>query len=146
MDELVEIALRALSPGINDPFTAITCIHWITAALASLGGRNLARDADGRLYGAERVYCLADEFGHFVRRSAVALSMSVASNDLASIVFVQAMAAAAPSCSTQARRQALFEATEQMVAQARLTLQGPALHRLEAAWDEAQPHFQDEVA
>ena len=76
VDELVEIALRALSPGINDPFTAITCIHWITAGLASLGGRNLARDADGRLYGAERVYCLADEFGHFVRRSAVAMSTS----------------------------------------------------------------------
>ena len=44
VDELVEIALRALSPGINDPFTAITCLHWITAGLASLGGRDLARD------------------------------------------------------------------------------------------------------
>ena len=146
VDELVEIALRALSPGINDPFTAITCIHWITAALASLGGRNLARDADGRLYGAERVYCLADEFGHFVRRSAVAMSMSVASNDLASIVFVQAMAAAAPSCATPARRRQMFEATEQMMVQARLSLEGPALDRLEAAWDEAQPHFQDRIA
>ena len=145
VDELVEIALRALSPGINDPFTAITCIHWITAALASLGGRNLARDADGRLYGAERVYCLADEFGHFVRRSAVAMSMSVAANDLASIVFVQAMAAAAPSCATPERRRALFEAAEQMVVQARLSLEGPALDRLEAAWEEAQPHFGDRI-
>ncbi|MGB6231708.1 MAG: DUF2254 domain-containing protein [Litorimonas sp.] len=27
-DELVEIASRALSPGVNDPFTAINCIHW----------------------------------------------------------------------------------------------------------------------
>jgi len=27
-DELVEIAARALSPGINDPFTAINCMHW----------------------------------------------------------------------------------------------------------------------
>lgn len=26
-DELVEIAARALSPGVNDPFTAINCIH-----------------------------------------------------------------------------------------------------------------------
>lgn len=145
VDELVEIALRALSPGINDPFTAITCIHWMTAALASLGGRNLARDADGRLYGAERVYCLADEFGHFVRRSAVAMSMSVASNDLASIVFVQAMAAAAPSCATPERRRALFRATEQMIVQARLSLEGPALERLEEQWAEAQPHFGDEV-
>ncbi|GLQ21159.1 DUF2254 domain-containing protein [Algimonas porphyrae] len=27
-EELVEIAARALSPGVNDPFTAINCIHW----------------------------------------------------------------------------------------------------------------------
>ena len=31
--QLVEIALRALSPGINDPFTAITCIDRLSTAL-----------------------------------------------------------------------------------------------------------------
>lgn len=29
VNQLVEIAVRALSPGINDPFTAIACIHWL---------------------------------------------------------------------------------------------------------------------
>lgn len=29
IDELVEIAARALSPGVNDPFTAITCLDWL---------------------------------------------------------------------------------------------------------------------
>jgi uncharacterized membrane protein len=33
---LVEIAARALSPGINDPYTAITCIDYLTAGLALL--------------------------------------------------------------------------------------------------------------
>jgi uncharacterized membrane protein len=37
--ELVEIAVRALSPGINDPFTAIVCIDWLSAALAEASGR-----------------------------------------------------------------------------------------------------------
>ena len=32
-NELVEVAVRALSPGINDPYTAITCIDRIQAAL-----------------------------------------------------------------------------------------------------------------
>ena len=41
IDELVEIALRALSPGINDPFTAITSMHWMGAALAKLADRDL---------------------------------------------------------------------------------------------------------
>ena len=145
VDELVEIALRALSPGINDPFTAITCIHWIAATLASLGGRDLARDADGRLYGTQDVYCLADEFEHFVRRSAVAMSVGVAANDLASIVFVEAMASAAPSCATDARRQALLDATGQMVEQARLAQKGPALDRLEHVWTTARPRFEAAV-
>lgn len=41
IDELVEIALRALSPGINDPFTAITAMHWLGAATAEIARRDL---------------------------------------------------------------------------------------------------------
>ncbi len=39
IDQLVEIALRALSPGINDPFTAIRCIDRLSAGLAQLASR-----------------------------------------------------------------------------------------------------------
>jgi len=39
IDQLVEIALRALSPGINDPFTAIRCIDRLGTALSSLARR-----------------------------------------------------------------------------------------------------------
>lgn len=37
--QLVEVALRALSPGINDPFTAITCIDRLGDALTFLASR-----------------------------------------------------------------------------------------------------------
>ncbi len=37
--QLVEVALRALSPGVNDPFTAITCIDHLGAALSRLATR-----------------------------------------------------------------------------------------------------------
>ena len=40
-NQLVEIALRALSPGINDPFTAINCIDRLAAALARLAQHEL---------------------------------------------------------------------------------------------------------
>jgi uncharacterized membrane protein len=40
VQQLVEIAARALSPGINEPFTAILCIDWLIAALRSLAGRD----------------------------------------------------------------------------------------------------------
>ena len=39
LDNLVEIALRALSPGINDPFTAIVCIDRLTASFVRLARR-----------------------------------------------------------------------------------------------------------
>ena len=32
-DQLVEVAVRALSPGINDPHTAMLCIDWLRAGL-----------------------------------------------------------------------------------------------------------------
>ena len=53
IDQLVEVAIRALSPGINDPFTAMSCIEWIGAALIRIAGRKIpAReryDDEGRL-------------------------------------------------------------------------------------------------
>jgi uncharacterized membrane protein len=41
VDQLVEIAVRALSPGINDPFTAMICIHRLGEALSYLAGRSI---------------------------------------------------------------------------------------------------------
>ena len=39
VDQLVEIAVRALSPGINDPFTAIMCVDQLSARLCQIAGR-----------------------------------------------------------------------------------------------------------
>lgn len=38
--QIVEVAVRALSPGINDPHTAISCIHWLGAALSLIGKKH----------------------------------------------------------------------------------------------------------
>jgi uncharacterized membrane protein len=39
--QLVEIAVRALSPGINDPFTAIACVDRLGSALCRLARRDI---------------------------------------------------------------------------------------------------------
>ena len=39
IDQLIDIAGRALSPGINDPFTAIACMNWLNALLTQLADR-----------------------------------------------------------------------------------------------------------
>jgi uncharacterized membrane protein len=36
IDQLVEIAIRALSPAVNDTFTALTCIDWLGDALSKI--------------------------------------------------------------------------------------------------------------
>lgn len=41
--EMVEVAVRALSPGINDPYTAVTSIHYLTAALCKLAQREFPK-------------------------------------------------------------------------------------------------------
>jgi uncharacterized membrane protein len=53
INELVEIAVRSLSPSLNDPFTAVTCVDHLGAALSRLMRRDtpvpFRYDAEGRL-------------------------------------------------------------------------------------------------
>ena len=41
VNQLVEIAVRALSPGVNDPFTAVTCVDHLGSALCRLAERDM---------------------------------------------------------------------------------------------------------
>ena len=63
LDQLVEIALRALSPGINDPFTAIVCVDRLGSALARLLKRDPPScyrvDQEGRLRVVIRPVCFS---------------------------------------------------------------------------------------
>ncbi|MEO5822718.1 MAG: DUF2254 domain-containing protein [Vicinamibacteraceae bacterium] len=53
IDQLVELAVRALSPGINDPGTARLCVDRLEHALCHLGGRHIPSaeryDDEGRV-------------------------------------------------------------------------------------------------
>ncbi len=53
IDQLVEIAIRALSPAVNDTFTALTCIDWLGDGLCKLSAARqwirVQRDAEGRV-------------------------------------------------------------------------------------------------
>ncbi|MCB0358296.1 MAG: DUF2254 domain-containing protein [Bdellovibrionales bacterium] len=69
IQQLVQVAVRALSPGINDPFTAVTCIDRLAAGLA-LVARSEPRvqvltDAEG----VERLYLRSPEFSELVAMS-----------------------------------------------------------------------------
>ncbi len=78
MQQLVDVALRALSPGINDPTPACMCIHRLTSILVRLAEREppeAQRVKDGWLClvahpgGFKQLLMLA--FGAFVARPEV---------------------------------------------------------------------------
>ena len=68
-DQLVEIALRALSPAINDTFTALTCIDWIADCLCRISTswrpQRIRRDAEGLI----RVIAYQADFDRLVERA-----------------------------------------------------------------------------
>lgn len=74
--QLVEIALRALSPGINDPFTAIAVLDRLGAALCAIAPRGLPSSTVKRgssvvLYRQVTDYAgLCDAMFHMIRQNA----------------------------------------------------------------------------
>ncbi|BBZ47106.1 DUF2254 domain-containing protein [Mycobacterium parmense] len=68
-DQLVEIALRALSPAVNDTFTALTCIDWLGDCLCRISTswrpQRIRRDATGHI----RVIAYQADFDRLVERA-----------------------------------------------------------------------------
>ncbi|MGW2255000.1 DUF2254 domain-containing protein [Kitasatospora sp. NPDC001660] len=69
VDQLVEIAIRALSPAVNDTFTAMTCIDWLSDCLCRITTtwhpQHVQRDPDGRI----RVIAYQADYDRLVQRS-----------------------------------------------------------------------------
>jgi len=68
-DQLVEIALRALSPAVNDTFTGMTCVDWIADCLCLISTswhpQRIRRDAEGNI----RVIAYQPDFERLVERT-----------------------------------------------------------------------------
>jgi uncharacterized membrane protein len=69
VDQLVEICIRALSPAVNDTFTALTCIDWIGDSLYKVTGKwqptRVYRDETG----AVRVIATETTYARLVNRA-----------------------------------------------------------------------------
>jgi uncharacterized membrane protein len=69
VDQLVEIAIRALSPAVNDTFTALACIDWLGDGLGKIAARwrpaDIHRDAAGHL----RVITVTVSFDRLAERT-----------------------------------------------------------------------------
>lgn len=69
IDQLVEIAIRALSPAVNDTFTALTCIDWLADGLCTVSERPLPERARRDRNGAVRVIGPGPSYPRMVNRA-----------------------------------------------------------------------------
>jgi YihY family inner membrane protein len=85
VNQLVEVAVRALSPGINDPFTAMTCLDRLGEGLCHLAGRKVPspfrHDEQGQLRVVAHPFTFAElantafrQIRHYGRSSAAVLT------------------------------------------------------------------------
>jgi uncharacterized membrane protein len=69
IDQLVEIAIRALSPAVNDTYTAMTCVDWLGNTLCQLSRvwapAPVYRDRAGRI----RVICEQITYENILQRA-----------------------------------------------------------------------------
>jgi uncharacterized membrane protein len=66
IDQLVEIACRALSTGVNDPFTAIQCIDRLGQAMSHVAGRAIPSPYRADESGKLRVVAQPERFCQFM--------------------------------------------------------------------------------
>ena len=143
IDELVEIGLRALSPGINDPFTAISALHWIGAATAELGQRDLHWSIGGDEDEDLPLSLLADDFRHYVARGFGTIRSAVATSPAAACVMFDTLESSATTISDPIRHKVIRDEAYQLMRQASAKLVGPDLEQVEARYALFQKRIED---
>jgi uncharacterized membrane protein len=109
IDQLVEIAIRALSPAVNDTFTAITCIDWLGDSLCKMGLRwnpTIAhRDGGGYI----RVITAELNWNRFVQRAFEKIRQASRGMPAVMIRQLDALAKIKECVTTDEQRQVLYD-------------------------------------
>ena len=138
-EELIEIAGRALSPGINDPFTAMTCIDWLTTAMSGMAERETPCPYRADEDGTVRLVGHSVDFERLCDRIIPRLTPYVARDYMASIHMVHRLAAATATIDDPKRRAHLRGHLEDFAAAAEDGLSlGPSLASFRQATDQAR--------
>ena len=128
--QIVDIANKALSPGINDPTTAVTCIEYLSVVMARIAGRQVIsenRHVGGRLcliVPARSFRELVDDAFSELRRTGQSQPRVLAS-------ILRALEVVAQATHCEERRKAILEQV-QLVRAAIEVLPGPAADRQRA--------------
>lgn len=120
--QIVDMALRALSPGINDTTTAVMCVDYLTAILARLASRSIPssrRYEEGEL----RVPTIGPTFASMVAESFDQIRGSAQGNVAIMLRMLGALQTIASLTASPNRRRALQEQVEWIAELAERTIE-----------------------
>jgi uncharacterized membrane protein len=125
IDQLVEIAIRALSPAVNDTFTALTCIDWLSAGLRRVTGRTLGegvyRDHSGRV----RLIEPAPSYSRMANRAFDKIRQASAGMPVVMIHMLDALSSVVEETSTVDQRRVLVRQGEMIARSAARSVAEP---------------------
>jgi uncharacterized membrane protein len=115
VDQLVEIAIRALSPAVNDTFTALACVDWLGDALCKIADRwcpqTVHRDAAGHV----RVITVAISFRRLVERAYEKIRQASGGMPAVMIRQLEALAKVMPHTTSAPQREVLIEQADMIL-------------------------------
>jgi uncharacterized membrane protein len=115
VDQLVEIAIRALSAAVNDTFTALACIDWLGDGLGKIASRwrpvTVHRDAAGHV----RVITVPVSFRRLVERAHDKIRQASRGMPAVMIRQLDAIAKVMAYTSTAEQREVLLEQAEMIL-------------------------------
>ncbi len=122
--QIVDMALRALSPGINDTTTAVMCVDYLTAILGRLASRPIPSP---RRYeeGALRVITIGPSFASLVADSFDQIRASANGNVAIMLRMLSALQTIGSRTASAGRRRALREQVQWITEVAGRTIESP---------------------
>ena len=138
IQQLVEIAAHALSPGINEPFTALTCIDWLGASIRKVMRRELPASERYDEAGGLRVVAPEMTFEHLWRTAFDQVRVYGADSPDILLALLNLMGGLAPDLRRPGEREFLEQYVEVIRADAESQIKNAAdARRVTAQADEA---------
>jgi uncharacterized membrane protein len=125
IDQLVEIAIRALSPAVNDTFTALTCIDWLSAGLSEISARSLDEGVYRGKSGKIRLIESDPSYARMVNRSFDKIRQAAQSMPAVIIRLIDALAHIGENATTDRRRAVLVRQAEMILRAAQQSVSEP---------------------
>ena len=124
--QLADIASKALSPAINDPYTAVQALQHLSVILAALSGRPLGNQLLRDPAGAVRVAVPGRDYGYVIELACGQIRRYGRSEPRVMLALLRILRSTATFCTDDARRAILAQQVRLVLADAEAAIVQPA--------------------